>query len=323
MQRALRRLLDDALMARPKRWYDPDAAASVRVVPQADRNEPLSLGRWRHPRVPPTLAECLLYPLADGPGLGLMVLWPPVLWLLSLPIFDIIAVLQPLTKSDWKLGLMVVPVMVPVVFSFLMIFGYAVLFLGHVLVSSSLGEKDHPRWPEWHPVDISEGLCRWVWAGLFGALVAGGPIAFYWLHCGNIDWFDWIVFAELVIVGAGYAQMALAAALLHENIIAANPITVVTSVWRIGWGYLWPSMVAAAAIALAALGVWALLFKMPRMWVEAVAIWGFWVFVLYAAMVVLRMMGLTYHAHALDLGWFRRRPRWATSRHDGTIYANS
>ena len=38
---------------------------------------------------------------------------------------------------------------------------------------------------------------------------------------------------------------------------------------------------------------------------EAVALWAFWVFVLYSAMVALRMMGLTYHAHALDLSWFR------------------
>jgi hypothetical protein len=309
-------------MTRRKRWYDPDAATSVRVLSRSDRDEPLNVSRWRHPRVRPTLAECLVYPLADGPGLGLLVLWPPVLWLLSLPIFDIIAVLEPL-KGDWRLGLMVVPVMVPVTFSFLMIFGYALLFLGHVLVSSSLGENDHPRWPEWHPADISEGLCRWFWAAVFGAAVAGGPVAYYWLHCGDVDWFDWVVFADLLILGAGYAQMALAASLLHENIIAANPITVVTSIVRIGWSYLRPSVVAGLAISLAALGVWGLLYKMPRMWMEALALWVFWVFVLYDAMVVLRMMGLTYHAHALDLGWFRRRPRWATSRHHGTIYVNS
>jgi hypothetical protein len=59
------------------------------------------------------------------------------------------------------------------------------------------------------------------------------------------------------------------------------------------------------------------------MWMEAVALWVYWVLVLYLGMVSIRMMGLTYHAHAPDLGWFRRRPRWATSRHDGKLYANS
>ena len=36
-----------------------------------------------------------------------------------------------------------------------------------------------------------------------------------------------------------------------------------------------------------------MLYKMPTMWVEGVAIWAFWVFLFYAAMVVVRMVGLT------------------------------
>jgi len=310
-------------MAKPKRWYNPQADLAVRVVPRSDRDESFCALRWRHPRVAPSLIECLIYPLADGPGLALLVFFPPILWTLSLPIFDIIAVLQPLTKSDWALGLMVVPVMVPVVFSFSMTFGYALLFLGHVLVSSALGENDHPGWPEWHPADIAEGICRWLWAALFGAAIGGGPIALYWLHRGDVRWFNWIVIAMLTMLGAGYAQMALAASLLHENIIAANPVTVGAGFLRIGWGYLRPCLMASLALALAVLGVWGLLYRMPRMWMEAVALWAYWVLVLYLAMVALRMMGLTYHAHAVDLSWFRRRPRWASSRHDGQIYANS
>jgi hypothetical protein len=310
-------------MPRHKRWYDPDADVSIHVIPQVDRDGPINTSRWRHARVAPSLGECLIYPVKDGPGLGLLVLLPPFLWLFSLPIFDIIAVMQPLTKSDWALGLLIVPVLIPVLFSFSMTFGYALLFLGHVLVSSAIGEIDHPRWPEWHPADISEGICRWFWAGLFGVLLGGVPVAFYWLHCGDIDWFDWIVFAELIMLGTGYALMALAASLLHENIIAANPFTVVSSILRLGVTYLRPCLVASVTLVLTAVGVWSLFFKLPSMWMEALALWGFWVIVLYSAMVTLRMMGLTYHAHALDLSWFRRRPRWATSRHDGQIYANS
>jgi hypothetical protein len=310
-------------MGRHKRWYDPDAELSVRVIPQADRNEPFNSTRWRHPRVAPRLGECLLYPLTDGPGLGLLVFLPPMLWVLSLPIFDVIAMIQPFTKGDWTLGLLVVPVMIPMLFSFAMIFGYALLFLGHVLVSSAMGENDHPRWPEWQPSDISEGICRWFWAALFGVMLGGIPIAFYWFHCGTIDWFDWFVFGELIMFGAGYAQMALAAALLHENIIAANPITVISSIFRLGVAYLRPCLVASITLGLSGLGVWGLFYKLPSMWMEAVALWAYWLLTLYGAMVTLRMMGLTYHAHALDLSWFRRRPRWASSRHQGQIYVNS
>ena len=310
-------------MARHKRWYDPDAALSLQVISHVDRDVPINVSRWRHARVSPSLTECLVYPLVDGPGLGLLILLPPVLWFLSLPIFDIIAQMQPLTKGNWALGLLIVPVLIPVLFSFAMTFGYALLFLGHVLVSSALGEIDHPRWPEWHPADISEGICRWFWAGLFGVLLGGIQVVFYWLLCVAIDWFDWVVFAELIMLGAGYAQMALAAALLHENIIAANPITVVSSILRLGVVYLRPCLFASITLVFAGLGVWGLFYKMPSMWMEALALWGYWVLTLYGAMVTLRMMGLTYHAHALDLSWFRRRPRWASSRHHGQIYVNS
>ncbi len=310
-------------MGRHKRWYDPDAAVAVRVVGRDDPNESFCSIRWRHARVDPTLWECLLYPLADGPGLGLLFFFPPILWLLSLPIFDIIAVLQPLTKANWALGLMIVPVMIPVTFSFLMIFGYAIVFLGHVLVASSLGENDHPSWPEWHPADIAEGFARWIWAMAVGLMIGAGPLVLYWFNCGEIDVFDCLIFALLIMLAAGFGQMALAAALLHENIIAANPITVVAGIFRIGLPYLWPCLLAGISLAFTAFGLFGLLYKMPRMWMEALALWVYWVLVLYLGMVSIRMMGLTYHAHAPNLAWFRRRPRWATSRHHGKLYANS
>ena len=190
------------------------------------------------PRVSPSLMECLVYPLRDGPGLGLLVFLPPMLWILSLPVFDVISVLQPMTKGDWALGLLIVPVMTPMLFSFAMTFGYALLFLGHMLVASALGENDHPRWPEWHPSDIAEGVGRWFWAGLIGGALGGIPLVFYWKYCGEIDWFDWFVMIDLILLAVGYSQMALAAALLHENILAVNPVTVFQAIFRIGWEYL-------------------------------------------------------------------------------------
>src|SRR6516225_5637467 len=118
------------LMAKLKRWYNPEAIDALRVVAE-DKNEPsYVLLRWRHPRVMPGIGECLLYPLSDGPGLGLLVLFPPVLWVLSLPIFDLIAFIV-LSKRDWALGLLVLPVFLPLMCSFAMVFGYVLLFLGY------------------------------------------------------------------------------------------------------------------------------------------------------------------------------------------------
>lgn len=310
-------------MSRSKRWYDPEAAQALRVVARSENELSYAALRWRHPRVMPSIGECLLYPLSDGPGLGLLVLFPPALWGLSLPIFDFIAFLQPLTKSDWALGLVVLPVFLPLMFSFAMTLGYVLLFLGHVLVASAMGENDHPRWPEWHPAEISEGIARWLWALLFGVALGGLPVVLYWGYCRQIDWLHGVVFVDLILVGTAFGQMALAAALMHDTIIAANPITVLMAILRVGWAYVIPCLVASVALVLGGLGVYGLLFRMPRMWMEAVALWAFWVFVLYEGMVVMRMLGLTYHAHALELVWFRRRPRWATSRLHGRIYGNS
>jgi hypothetical protein len=111
--------------------------------------------------------------------------------------------------------------------------------------------------------------------------------------------------------------------MLHENIVAANPITVILAIVRIGSAYLWPCLLAGIALAFTVLGVALLLYKMPQMWMEALALWAYWVLVLYLGLVSIRMIGLTYHAHAPDLAWFRRRPKWATSRHHGQLYANS
>ena len=310
-------------MSSQKHWYDADDADEIRVIPRAHREFSYVSVRWRHPRVMPGIGECLLYPLSDGPGLGLLVLFPPVLWIFSLPVFDLIAIMQPLTKGQWALGLLVLPIFLPLLFGFAMIFGYILLFFGHVLVASAVGENDHPRWPEWHPSEISEGIGRWAWAVLFGAAMIVLPAFGCWKYFGKANWLSGIVMGSLFLVGTGIAQMALAAALVHETIVAANPFTVGVAIIRIGWRYAIPSVVGSVALASVVLGIYGLLFRLPKMWMEAVSLWGFWVLLLYLGMVVMRMLGLTYHAHAVDLVWFRRRPRWASTRLDTQIYANS
>jgi hypothetical protein len=303
-------------------WSNAGAAESVRVVPTTDPYRVLST-RYLRKRGPVRLGECLAYPFTDGPGIGLLFFLPPALWLLSLPVFDVIAVLQPFTKADWKLGLLFLPVFMPLLFSFTMTLGYVLLFLGEMLVASAMGEMDHPRWPEWHPNAIAEGIGRWLWASLFGAGLVALPIAAYCVRCGDIDLFDRLVIAELVMLGVGYAQMALAAALLHDHILAANPVTVVSAIARVGWKYV-PSCVVSGLVLLMIFGAASeLLTRDVSFRLAAAALWLFWVVTLYASMVVMRLLGLTYYTNAEKLAWFRRRPRWSAPTRVGRIYANS
>ncbi|MCA1686195.1 MAG: hypothetical protein LC745_09500, partial [Planctomycetia bacterium] len=200
---------------------------------------------------------------------------------------------------------------------------YALVFFGQMFVASALGEPDHPRWPDWDPYEIVQGVGRWLWAGVFGLALGGFPVVVYWLYCGDIDWFDRVVIFDLVVVGAGYALMALSASLLHDTVAAANPVTVISAVAQVGWDYVMPSLAGGIAFLLTAGSLSAVLFGISSMRWAVLALWGFWILALYLAMVVLRVAGLTYHAHSREIAWFSGRPRWGTPGRFGKIYSNS
>lgn len=268
------------------------------------------------------MASTLLYPISDGPGVALLVVLPPVMWLMSVPVFDIIRYLFPVDRTFNPIALFIVPLTLPLAIGFVLFFGYILLFLGRVLVSSAMGEIEHPRWPPWDRLEILEGLGRWVWALLFGAGIGGFPAIVYWEFCGDIDPIDWVVLTELAAVGTAYAQLALAASLLHDSIAAANPIMVVQSMSRMGWSYLKPALLGGLSVMLAGAALWVVLCKIPAITAAAFGLWAYWVLFLYLAMVLMRVVGLTYHRHRAALGWYRARPRWGAGRLN-RIYVNS
>jgi hypothetical protein len=304
-------------------WYDADAADSVRVVSNPDRPFLGGSSRRRRPRVAPGLGECLAYPFIDGPGVAMLVFMPIVLFILTLPIFDVIAILEPLTRGEFALGLLALPILAPLMTVFALVLGYCLIVFGHMFVASSLGEPEHPGWPWWETREISTGLGRWLWAGIFGFVLGGFPCMVYWKYCGYIDWFDRVIFADLAVLGAGYALMALAASLLHDSVLAANPITVLSAILQVGWDFVQPCLAAGLALMLVCGASYGILFLIPKLGIAFVALWGFWVLAMYEAMVVLRMMGLTYYAHAKELEWFQGRPRWGTPVKFGKLYQNS
>ncbi len=286
-------------------------------------------GKWSRPRAPLRgrplpLGEALAYPLADGPGIALLVVFPPFLTIMSVPVFEIVTLFRSGPRGDFNpLAFLIVPFSLPMVISFTLTFGYVLLYLGRVLVSSAVGERDHPRYPIWERFTILEGVGRWIWAGLLGFGVGALPAIAYWKNCGDVDWLDLVVFAELLALGAGYAQMALAAALLHDSLAMANPITVARAIWSIGWAYLYPSLVAAVAVMLGAAAWTLVMYYPPGLGTAALGLWGFWVFALYEAMVVLRVVGWCYYRHGQAIGWFRTRPSWGAWERPGRIYSNS
>ncbi len=254
------------------------------------------------------IRESFLYPLWGVPGISLLVFLPPVLWFASVPFcYALLALTSPSGLGRGTLTALLI--MLPTTLFLGTVLGYVLLFLGSVAASSATGQVHHPHPPDWDLSDILFGLGRWVWAGLVGVAVGGLPATAYWVYCGDVDLFDAMILAELLAVGAIYALMALLAAILYEDILAANPFTVIRAIVRVGWTYAWPCLLAGfAAMTVVTLGVASFEVQAPAG--AAFLLWFFWVVALYLSMVVLRVLGLFYHAHARELGWFRDRTGW-------------
>ncbi len=107
-----------------KTWRSIKGSEAVRL--DAEVRPPPRPLRFRPRRrdEPVRLGECLSYPLVDGPGIALLVFFPPVLWLMSLPIFDVLAFVEPLTRGNWALGLLVLPILLPMLISFALVLGW-------------------------------------------------------------------------------------------------------------------------------------------------------------------------------------------------------
>jgi hypothetical protein len=289
----------------------PAPRAAARAKERRKKSATNSTAIWnglvKAPDRPEThLRESLLYPLWGASGIALLVFLPPLLWFASL--FFITAVVA-LAGSDTPFRVPMLLVLIPSGLGLGGVLGYVLLFLGKVAASSALGEIHHPHRPDWDYTSIFFGLGRWLWAGFLGAVLGGIPAVAYWVYCGDIDLFDTMILAELLAVGAVYALMALLASILHEDLLAANPITVIGAIMKVGWAYAQPCLLAGFAVMMA-VTLLAGSLKVESPWLSAVLLWAFWVLALYEAMVVLRVLGLLYHKHARDLGWFRDRTGW-------------
>ncbi|WP_435006394.1 hypothetical protein P12x_003967 [Tundrisphaera lichenicola] len=245
-----------------------------------------------------------MYPLVDGPGVALLVFLPPFLAIMALPVLDMMVHFRPGNALN-PVALLILPFTLPLVVSVSLTIGYILIFLGRVIASSATGEDDHPRFPTWNRMEILDEMGRWIWAGLMGLAVGGLPAVVYWVNCGKIDWMDWFLFTDLAIIGAAYAQLGLMAALLHETLLAANPITIFRSITRLGWNYLGPCLVTGLCLVIC-LAAWTYVLQhSASVGLGMLGLWACWVFTLYVALVICRVLGTTYYKNADALGWFR------------------
>jgi hypothetical protein len=243
------------------------------------------------------LWESLLYPLWDTSGLAFLVIFSVLWWFLAFIPFSS-------AVEGTILGSPLARLLAPLFLGHLLVFGYTLLYLGEVLIASVAGEVRHPRWPSSDPFEIMRGIWRWFWAFLIGGVLGLFPAVWYWIRCGKVDVLDWIVLVDLLLPGVAYGEMALVASLLFDDPLGANPITVGQALWRVGVRSFRPALVVSAAMMLTG-GFSVLLVAIPIPALALFLLWVFLVFVLYEALVVMRILGLEYRRQARKIGWFR------------------
>ena len=273
---------------------------------------------------PIRLIETLTFPLRDGPGLVLLVFFPPFLTIMSVPAFDILMFFREGPRGGFNpLALLLIPFSLPLIISFTFTGGYLLLYFARVLTEGAMGRTDHPRFPLWDRHTILEGLARWLWAGIVGLGVGALPVLLYAKLRGEFGPLDWLAVAVLIGLAAGYVQMGLAAAILHDNLALAHPLSIARAVRIIGREYLAPWLMTAFALLLAVVLWRFVMFHAPNLTVAALGLWGLWVLLLYEAMVITHLLGLICYRNAIGLGWFRREPTWSSWERSGRIYSNS
>ncbi len=203
----------------------------------------------------------------------------------------------------------------PALFLLLPALFYGVQYLGRILVSSALGENAPPRPPDRNFDGFLNGLGPWVlW--LFGGVTVGGlPLACYWISQVEAGTPNWVVVFALALLGLPYSVMALLMTFLHDDAFAAKPPAVIAAMARAGFmSFAMLCLGVGSAIGLVA-GAFALMMELRAQfyWGYVVAGVAFWAFVLWIAMVVMRLLGLYYYRRRKTLRWHQARPRWGVN----------
>jgi hypothetical protein len=245
----------------------------------------------------------LLYPIWDVSGLSWMLGLTPFLAIATLCTFGLIPI--ALRGDEMALFGPFAFAMIP---AFILGVGYVLAILADVAVSSAEGQTSHPKWPEINLGTIGVGLLRWAVAlGLGCGPLAMGALA-YWRGRPEKGPADLVLVALMASAGGLYSLMAMLSIYLHDDLLAVKPSMVLAGAFRVGAGYVLAWLAWVASIVVGVLIV-AGIYRIGSLWPTVVAVWGAWVFAIYAGLVVMRLLGLAYHRRIKQVGWFETKHR--------------
>jgi hypothetical protein len=174
--------------------------------------------------------QCLLYPfLAWRLLIGLAgALALATVWLVQLT-----PELQPpeldgtliVTLLMWPVRLMIP----------LALLAYGCAFLQCVLNAAVAGDPPHVYWPGRYVHIALLYVGRWAYCFLAGPMVPAAAALLYWLNCGDMDFLDVVILAELGVLTVGYLLFALLVAARTDRALDATPRRVGSLMRRLGY----------------------------------------------------------------------------------------
>lgn len=182
--------------------------------------------------------------------------------------------------------------------------GYFTAYLHKIVQASANGEQELPDWPDFSSIwdDIGQPALHMI--GVF--LISFGPVQYY-LYSRGSEATPWI-WVPLLVVGLVYFPMACLSVAMFNTILAANPLTVFASMFKVLQNYYLASFIFWAAFIMS-FAVDILLALIPKNFMALrFVLWAVSVPVsVYLFVIEARVLGLIYYGNRDKLGWFEEK----------------
>lgn len=172
--------------------------------------------------------------------------------------------------------------------------GYYVLFWKAIILKTASGIDHIPNVPDM--ADVWDDIIKPYLSGIFTLIICYLPAVLILEYTGSKSLF-WIAFAACTF----YLPMAWLAVVMHNNMMALNPVFIVRSITKVFGPYLL-AFIGLVLVFAATEGL-EYLFMDENAPLAAIYISG--LFSLYFMMVVMRILGLIYKHNKDELGWFQ------------------
>lgn len=192
-----------------------------------------------------------------------------------------------------------------ILFTFLFV-GYFTAYLHKIVLASANGDQELPDWPDFSSLWDDIALPALHFIGVW--LISFGPVQYYVFRHG-MEANPWVWIA-LLLVGLIYFPMACLSVTMFNTLLAANPLTVFASMFKVLQNYYLASFIFWGAF-LTSFALDVVLAMLPtNLLAVRLVLWAISVPIsVYLFVIEARVLGLIYYGNSDKLGWFKEKDR--------------